>query len=90
MHKKIYKLVLALLCWFLFAVPAWAQEKPGDTVGLVNKPRVSDPVQMADQFRADGKIYVVIAVLVTILLGIFIYLIRLDRKINHLEKEFTK
>jgi CcmD family protein len=90
MHKKIYKLVLALLCWFLFAVPAWAQEKAGDTVGLVNKPGVSDPVQMADKFRADGKIYVVIAVLVTILLGIFIYLIRLDRKINHLEKDFNK
>jgi len=78
MHKKIYKLVLALLCWFLFAVPGWAQAK------------VDDKVQMADKFRADGKIYVVIAVLVTILLGIFIYLIRLDRKINHLEKDFNK
>lgn len=36
--------------------------------------------------RADGKIYVVIAVCVTILLGLFLYVIRLDRKITSLEK----
>jgi CcmD family protein len=36
--------------------------------------------------RADGKIYVVIAVCVTILLGLFLYVIRLDRRINKLEK----
>ena len=36
--------------------------------------------------RADGKIYVVIAVVVTILLGLFLYVIRLDRKITKMEK----
>lgn len=36
--------------------------------------------------RADGKIYVVVAVIVTILLGLYIYVIRLDRKISRLEK----
>lgn len=44
------------------------------------------PVEMADRLRADGKIYVVIAVLVTIFLGIIAYVIRLDRKISRLEK----
>jgi hypothetical protein len=44
------------------------------------------PVEMADRLRADGKIYVVIAVLVTIFLGIIAYVIRLDRKIGRLEK----
>lgn len=43
-------------------------------------------VEMADQFRADGKIYVVIAIVAIILTGIFIYLFRLDRKITDLEK----
>jgi len=43
-------------------------------------------VEMADQFRADGKIYVVIAVVAIILSGIFIYLFRLDRKISDIEK----
>ena len=44
------------------------------------------PVEMADQFRADGKIHVVIAIVAIILTGIFIYLFRLDRKITDLEK----
>jgi CcmD family protein len=36
--------------------------------------------------RGNGKIYVVVAVLVTIFIGIILYLIRLDRKITKLEK----
>jgi CcmD family protein len=44
-------------------------------------------VEMADQLRGDGKIYVVVAVVSIILLGILLYLIRLDAKISKLEKE---
>ncbi len=44
-------------------------------------------VEMADQMRADGKIYVVIAVLLAILIGLIIYLITIDKKIGKLEKE---
>jgi len=40
----------------------------------------------ATGLRADGKIYVVILVVVTILLGLVLYVIRLDRKISKLEK----
>jgi len=47
-------------------------------------------VEMADQFRQDGKIYVVIAVVAVILTGIFIYLFRLDAKISNLEKQLKK
>jgi ABC-type amino acid transport system permease subunit len=43
-------------------------------------------VAMADAMRNDGKIYLVVAVIVTIFAGIIIYLIRLDRKISKLEK----
>lgn len=43
-------------------------------------------VKMADMMRESGKIYVVIAVMLTILLGIAIYLVRLDRKISKQEK----
>ncbi|BAV04666.1 hypothetical protein FLA_0658 [Filimonas lacunae] len=35
----------------------------------------------------NGKIYVVMAVVVTIVTGLFIYLVNLDRKIGRLEKE---
>ena len=44
-------------------------------------------VPMADEMRANGKIYAVVAVLVTILLGMIIYLISIDRKLKKLEKE---
>jgi hypothetical protein len=42
---------------------------------------------MADTMRSNGKIYVVVAVILTIFAGLIIYLIRLDRKITRLEKE---
>jgi hypothetical protein len=42
--------------------------------------------QAATGLRANGKIWVVMAVCVTILVGLFIYLISLDRKISKLEK----
>jgi CcmD family protein len=43
--------------------------------------------EMATEMRSNGKIFVVVAVLVTIFIGILLYLIRLDRKITKLEKE---
>lgn len=43
-------------------------------------------VEMADAMKENGKIYVVIAVILTILAGLILYLIRLDRKISKLEK----
>lgn len=44
-------------------------------------------VEMADQMRAEGKIYVVVAVVLIIFVGMILYLISLDRKITKLEKE---
>jgi hypothetical protein len=46
-------------------------------------------IEMADALRASGKIYVVVVVLVLIMTGIFIYLVRLDRKIRKFEKELN-
>ena len=78
MHKKIYTLISTLFCCLL-TISVWAQG--GED---------AKKAEMADKFRADGKIYVVVAVLVTILLGLIIYVARLDRKINKLEKDFNK
>jgi hypothetical protein len=46
-------------------------------------------VSMADEMRSNGKIYVVVAVILTIFAGIVFYLVRLDRKISKLEKSET-
>ncbi len=42
-----------------------------------------------DFMRSMGKMYVVVAVIVTIFLGIVIYLIRLDRKLTKLEDQIN-
>jgi K+-transporting ATPase A subunit len=44
-------------------------------------------VEMADQLRADGKIWVVVTVIATVFFGIILYLVRLDSKIGKLERE---
>lgn len=46
-----------------------------------------DKSEMADVMRSNGKIYVVVAVCVTILLGLFAYVWSVDRKLKKLEKE---
>lgn len=43
-------------------------------------------VQMADTMRSNGRIYVVVAVVLTILIGLILYVVRIDRKISKLEK----
>jgi hypothetical protein len=47
----------------------------------------SNTVEMADKFREEGKIYVVVAVVLIILIGMLTYVILLDRKISKLERE---
>ncbi len=44
-------------------------------------------VEMADALRSSGKIYVVVAVITVIFLGIATYLIYMDKRISKLEKE---
>ncbi len=53
---------------------------------LLNKFLNAQDVKMADVMRENGKIYVVIAVMLTILAGVVFYLVRLERKISRLEK----
>lgn len=47
-------------------------------------------VEMADTFREEGKIYVVVAVIMAILAGLFIYLVLIDRKLRKMEKQWDK
>ena len=50
----------------------------------------SSQVEMADKFREEGKIYVVLAIVLLILTGLFIYLIRIGKKVSDLEKSNNK
>jgi len=44
-------------------------------------------VEMADVLRSSGKIYVVIATIVIIFVGLAIYLFSIDRRLKKIEKD---
>lgn len=67
--------VKALILSLIFSTAAFAQRPTAE---------------MADAMRANGKIYVVVAVVGIIFAGIVIYLISIDRKLKKLEKESGK
>jgi CcmD family protein len=47
-------------------------------------------VEMADVMRSNGKIYVVVGVILIIFFGIVTYLLLLNKKINKLEAKLKK
>ncbi|MCC7301938.1 MAG: CcmD family protein [Bacteroidia bacterium] len=53
----------------------------------VNALHAQDTPEMADVLRQDGKFWVVVVCLLTILLGILSWVFVLDRKISKLEKD---
>ena len=46
--------------------------------------------EMADTMRSNGKIYVVVAIALVILIGLIGYLIFVDKKVSGLEKRIAK
>lgn len=70
MHNKILYRFLFSIIALITSSSVFAQEKP----------------EMADLMRSNGKIYVVVAVCLTILIGLFLYVMIVDRKISKLEK----
>lgn len=62
---------LSVLFFTLLPILANAQEK----------------AEMADTMRSNGKIYVVVAVCLTILVGLFIYVFAMDRKMSRMERK---
>jgi protein-S-isoprenylcysteine O-methyltransferase Ste14 len=45
--------------------------------------------EMADVMRSNGKIYVVVGIILIVLIGLFTYLFTLDRKIGKLENKLN-
>lgn len=50
----------------------------------------SQNVDMADSFRADGKIYIVVATVAILLAGIIFYLFRTEQRLDKIEKSLNK
>ncbi len=74
---------LLFLCLLLASQLSFGQNAENTSANL-------PPVEMADGFRADGKIYIVVAVVMIVLLGIFTYLFMLEKKLAKIERELNK
>jgi len=70
---KLKQTVLLLITTFIVFI-ATAQE-------------VQTTADNAGFMRSNGKIYVVVAIVLTILAGLVLYVARLDRKISKIEKK---
>ncbi len=80
-----YLFILFLL--FAVAPASMAQTTASASTVQATAETGSSEVEMADTLRRDGKIYVVVAVIITVLAGLIFYLIRLDRKVSKLEQQ---
>ena len=69
-----FKKILTFIAVAVLKINLYAQDPP-------------EKVTMADMMRSNGRIYVVIAVVLTILIGLLLYMVRLERKINRMEKQ---
>ena len=52
--------------------------------------QTSGQVEMADAMHESGKIYVVVAVLSVVFIGIVIFLVTIERKVSRLEKKMEE
>ncbi|MCC9137103.1 CcmD family protein [Pontibacter silvestris] len=82
--------ILAIWCLVLSAtlgggITTTAKAQMTDTEFSV--PAAQPDVEMADTLRQDGKIYVVVTVLLSVLGGLIIYLVSIDRKVGKLERQ---
>ena len=44
-------------------------------------------IEMADTFRSDGKIYVVVLVVAIVFTGLILFAVNTDRKLSKIERE---
>ena len=72
------KLIVSLVLLFTLSFSLLAQG---------NAATNTEEVQMADKFREDGKIYVVVAIVTILFSALLVYLITLDRKVRKMEDE---
>ena len=59
-------------------------------VGMTISGNVFGANEVAEVLRSSGKIYVVVAVLSTIMIGIFLYIFLVEKKLSRMEKELKE
>lgn len=54
---------------------------------LINQTAYAQDAEMADGMRANGKIYVVVGIILIVLVGLIVYLFMTDRKLSRIEQQ---
>ncbi|KAA5539537.1 CcmD family protein [Adhaeribacter rhizoryzae] len=86
---KNWVLLLLLALTLFINNNAVAQTAPAaDETVMVEANSSTANVEMADQLRRDGKIYIVVGCVLVVLAGVLFYLVSIDRKVGRLEKQF--
>ena len=57
---------------------------------LLSSVATAQQPEMADTMRSEGKIYVVVSILLIIFTGLIVYLVMLDRKVTQIEKKLSE
>ncbi|HCW07438.1 MAG TPA: CcmD family protein [Cytophagales bacterium] len=57
---------------------------------LINPLLFAQDAEMADKMRSEGKIYVVVSILLVILIGLIAFVFFTDRKVSALEKRINE
>ena len=87
--KMLNKYLLALgLALSLLGHPAVQAQDKGQSVMVEANTAASQQIEMADRMRQDGKIYVVVGCVLVVLAGMIFYLVRIDKKVSRLEKQY--
>jgi hypothetical protein len=73
---------IAAFLLFIFSFAAQAQEK----IAVTSADYSNNEVEMADVMRSEGKIYVLVGIIVLIFIGLLAYVIQTDRRVSKLEK----
>jgi hypothetical protein len=73
----IKKTLSSVACLFLYLLPLFTMAQQAD----------AQRKYTANDMRSNGKIYVLTACILLIMIGFILYLIRVDRKITRLERE---
>ncbi|GHB32861.1 CcmD family protein [Mongoliitalea lutea] len=71
-----------IILFLMLTLQVSAQEK----IAINESDYQNTRVEMADVMRAEGKIYVLVGIIVIVFAGIVVYLINTDRKVARLEK----
>lgn len=72
--KKLFSKIILGIALILIASISFAQDK----------------VEMADEMRSNGKIYVIVGIILIVLSGLIVYLFMMDRKVKRLERRLAE